>query len=129
MALPSGANSSTALDPALRLSLALGLILTFVLTVVVASTMSPMPGHRIGTPLTGAALPVMGWSGEVGDLRVAHFLSTHAMHFIPFHGIIALALTSVTTKSALVWTGAAGFTLLVSFTFMQALQGMPLIAI
>ena len=62
-------------------------MLTFVLTVPIAGTLAQMPGHFVGTPVTGAAVPVFGWSREVGDLRTAHFLATHAMHFLPLAGL------------------------------------------
>jgi hypothetical protein len=103
----------------LHLGLALGLILTFVLTVVVAGTMSSGTGHHIGTPLTGARVPLMGWSREVGDLRVAHFLATHAMHAVPLAALIG--------SRAVVWASAAGYTALTLGTFVQALMGQPLI--
>lgn len=105
----------------LHLGLALGLILTFVLTVVVAGTMSSGTGHHIGTPLTDARLPVMGWSREVGDLRVAHFLATHAMHAVP--------LAALTGSRAAVWATAATYTAITLGTFVQALMGLPLIAL
>ena len=56
----------------LHLSIALGLILTFILTLAAAGTMASGTGHLIGTPTTGATLPILGWSREVGDLRAAH---------------------------------------------------------
>lgn len=103
----------------LHLGLALGLILTFVLTVVIAGTMSSGSGHHIGTAVTGARVPVMGWSREVGDLRVAHFLATHAMHAVP--------LAALTGSRPAVWATAAVYTALTLGTFAQALMGLPLI--
>ncbi|MDZ4088168.1 MAG: hypothetical protein U1E69_15370 [Tabrizicola sp.] len=103
-------------DP-LLLSVALGLILTFVLTVPVAGTMSSGTGHLIGTPVTGARFPLMGWSTEVGDLRLPHFLATHAMHAVPLAGL--------TGSRTAVWTTAAGFTALTLWCFARALQGLP----
>lgn len=103
-------------DP-LMLSIAVGLILTFVLTVPVAGTMSNGTGHLVGTPVTGARFPLMGWSMEVGDLRLAHFLATHAMHFVPLAGL--------TGSRGAVWATAAGFTALVLWCFARALMGLP----
>ena len=111
-------------DP-LRLSLALGLIVTFVLTLVVAGTLSSLPGHHIGIPVTGATVPFLGWSREVGDLRVAHFLATHALHVIPVIGIAAMALRDTRHANRAVWVGAAGFAALTLFAFVQALGGRP----
>jgi hypothetical protein len=103
-------------DP-LLLSIALGLILTFALTVPVAGTMSSLPGHLVGTPVTGARFPLMGWSLEVGDLRLPHFLATHAMHAVPLAGL--------TGRRAAVWAVAAGWTALVLWCFARALLGLP----
>lgn len=116
------------LPPALRLAVGLGLVLTFALTLPTAGTLSQMPGHFVGTPVTGAALPVFGWSREVGDLRTAHFLATHAMHFLPLAGLAAvLALPGRLAKPA-VWLAAAGYVALVAWAFTTALAGLPLIA-
>jgi len=113
-------------DP-LRLSIALGLVLTFVLTVPVAGTLSSLGGHHIGTPVTGAAMPFFGWSGEVGDLRVSHFLATHALHFVPLAGLAIGAITAGMRASLLVWVAAALFSLIVGATYFQAMAGLPLI--
>lgn len=103
----------------LHLGLAVGLILTFVLTLAIAGTMSNGTGHHIGTPVTGLRVPVMGWSREVGDLRVAHFLATHAMHAVP--------LAALTGSRTAVWATAAVYAALTLGTFAQALLGLPLI--
>lgn len=115
-----------ALPEPLRLSLALGLILTFALTLPAAGTLSALPGHFIGTPVTGATLPVFGWSREVGDLRVAHFLATHALHVVPLIGVAAMGLSNPALARGLVWAGALGYGLLTAMTFVQALLGQPL---
>lgn len=108
--------------PPLRLAVGLGLVLTFALTVPVAGYMASGTGHFVGTPQTGALLPVLGWSREVGDLRAAHFLATHAMQAVPVLGLAALALGGATRA---VWTIAAGYTALTLATFAQALAGQP----
>ena len=101
----------------LLLSIGVGLVLTFVLTVPIASTMSSGTAHLVGTPVTGARFPVMGWSTEVGDLRLPHFLATHAMHFVPLAGL--------TGSRATIWVAAAGWTALTLWCFARALQGLP----
>lgn len=103
-------------DP-LLLAVALGLALTFVLTVPIAGTMANLLTHHVGTPVTGARMPLMGWSTEVGDLRLPHFLATHAMHFVPLAGL--------TGNRGAVWGAALGFTGLVLWCFARALMGLP----
>jgi hypothetical protein len=103
-------------DPFL-LSIAVGLALTFVLTVPIAGTMANLLSHHVGTPVTGARFPLMGWSMEVGDLRLPHFLATHAMHFVPLAGL--------TGRRSVIWATAAGFTALTLWCFARALMGLP----
>ncbi|MFN3645440.1 MAG: hypothetical protein ACK4S2_02820 [Gemmobacter sp.] len=74
------------LTPALRDGMGLGLVLTFGLTMVAAWGMAAGPGHLVGVPASGARVPLMGWSREVGDLRFAPFLATHALHVVPLAG-------------------------------------------
>lgn len=117
-------NPATGLAPALHLAVWLGLVLTFVLTVAAAGTMAQGTGHHVGTPVTGARLPLMGWSREVGDLRVAHFLATHALHALPLVGLLALWLPETAAKAA-VWIAGAAWTGLVLGALLQALAGRP----
>jgi hypothetical protein len=120
-------NSRTGLPQALHLSIWLGLVLTFALTLVVAGTMASLPGHLIGTPVTGATVPVMGWSREVGDVRAPHFFATHAMHALPLVGVLAVALLPHRLASPTVWAFAILFTVLVTASFAGSLAGLPLI--
>jgi hypothetical protein len=118
-------NPNTGLPPALHLSIALGLILTFALTLIAAGTLSSQTGHHIGTPITHAAIPILGWSREVGDLRVAHFFATHALHALPIVGLAASRLLTPTQARAAVWASAAAYISLIAFTMAQAFQGQP----
>lgn len=110
-----------ALPAGFRLSLVLGLVLTFALTVVTAGAMAGMPGHFVGVPVTGAVLPVLGWSREVGDLRVAHFFATHALHGLPLVGWLMPARTGP------VWLAAGLYCAAVAGLFLQALSGIAVI--
>lgn len=118
-------NKSTGLAPALHLSIALGLILTFILTLIAAGTMSSQTGHLIGTPISHASLPILGWSREVGDLRVAHFFATHALHILPIIGLIVVRLFAPTPARIVIWATAAAYSALVAFAMVQAFQGRP----
>ena len=76
-------------DPALKAGLVSGLVLTFALTMVFAGYMSGNGSHFVGGSGTDAGgMPVMGWARDGGDLRVAHFFGTHAMHAVPLVGFL-----------------------------------------
>jgi hypothetical protein len=121
-------NRETGPPGALHLSVALGLVLTFGLTVVVASTMSSGTGHLVGVPAPGdSGLPILGWSRSVGDLRVAHFLATHALHVLPLVGLGAALVLADRPARIVVLVAAAAYAALVLATFAQALAGLPLV--
>jgi hypothetical protein len=121
-------NKRTGLSQPMREALILGLGLTLPLTLLTAGTMSHMNGHAVGgTGLDTAGLPLMGWLSDAGDLRVGHFFATHALHFIPAFGLMAVMLTG----NRAIWPVrlfAFAFTGFVVFTFVQALAGNPFLA-
>lgn len=120
-------NRRTGLSPALHLSIALGLVLTFGLTLIVAGTLASQSGHLIGTPVSGARVPVLGWSREVGDLRVAHFFATHALHVLPVAALLSGAVLPQRWGVPAVWAAALLFTAFVAATYAGALAGLPLV--
>ena len=115
------------MGPVLREGVWLGLVLGAGLTLVVAGTMSSGTSPHVGTPPEGApTLPLIGWSGAVGDLRPAHFLAIHAMQALP---LLALWLERREVRGGLriVRLAAVGWTALTLAVFAQALLGLPLI--
>lgn len=117
-------DGGTRFGPSLRSGLRWGAWLSFALTLVVAGTMSNIGRHVGLHPDDGAILPVFGWSGVVGDLRPAHFLSLHALQALPLLGLWfdrrGIGPVGVRLAAAL-WTA------LTIAVFVQALAGMPLI--
>lgn len=117
-------NPAPGLAPAVREAVVLGLALVLPLTLLTAGTMAEMGSHHVGGEGTEAGLAVFGWAREAGDLRVAHFLATHAMHFIPAAGLAASWAFGRDARWAarLIALLFVGLTL---FTFAQALAGRP----
>lgn len=120
-------NRAPDLDPVLRTGLALGLVLTFVLTVALAGTMAQTGGHLVGQD-SGSGVWGTGWSRRVGDLRVAHFFGTHAMHAIPLVGFLAGWALPRRPAVVVTWASAGLWAALCVAIFMQALGGSPFIA-
>jgi hypothetical protein len=102
-----------------------GALVSFGLTLVVAGYMSNGTGHFVGTPGAGApTIPLFGWSGEVGDLRPAHFLSLHALQILPLIGLWA---DRTGREGRVIPAVAAAYVLITLAVFAQALLGLPLI--
>lgn len=112
----------TVLPDALQLSIALGLIATFALTLVVAGYMSSNLGHFVGT--STRSLAILGWSRDAGDLRVAHFFATHALHAVPLVGLAATRLAPTAARN-LVLAASLAYSAFVLAVFAQALAGQP----
>jgi hypothetical protein len=71
----------------LRLGSILGLTLGSVLTLIYGMTMGNAPSHLVGEAVSNSTVPLLGWSREVGDLRIPHFIATHMMQILPLLGL------------------------------------------
>ncbi len=117
------------LDPAFRLSVGIGLIATFVLTVIVAGYMSSNGGHFVGGNGSDAeGFPLMSWARDGGDLRVAHFFATHAMHVIPVAGFLVGRLLPTSSARWTVLGLAGAYIGFVGYVFVEALSGQAFLA-
>jgi len=84
-------------------------------------------GHTVGAADGLSGLPLLNWSRDHGDLRIAHFFALHALQAFPLLGWL-LSRTSMPVKPqvALTCIGAAVYLAAVWLLFQQAMAGQPL---
>lgn len=118
-----------AIEPALRFGLVAGAAIAFGATLITAGYLGASGGHGVGGVASDAGgLPLLGWSRTGGDLRVAHFFALHAQQVMPAIGLLAVALGRPNARVAMA-ASAAAYVGLVAFTFVQALRGLPFLAL
>lgn len=111
---------------AFRLGAILGLVLSAVLTLIFGGYMSSNFSHWVGeTAGDATGLPLFGWSREAGDLRTAHFVTTHMIQTLPLAGFL-LDRTSLNGRPV-IWGLTALHVALAAGLFAWALTGRPLI--
>lgn len=120
--------AATAPNGAVRLSVVWSLGLSCVLTLLTAGTIAILGGPQVGeTDASRQALRLLGWFTQTGDLRVAHFFGTHAMHTVPLAVWILGLWHRVSTQTVARIT--LGYTVFVLLTYGQALLGEPLLPV
>lgn len=96
-------------------------IMLFVIFSFEGGIMATQLSHTVGAPDGGPGLPIVNWSKQHGDLRVAHFIGIHSLQILPLFGyFIAKSNRSVQLL-------ATGYFMLTIFLFIQALQKIPLL--
>jgi hypothetical protein len=95
-------------------------ILFFVIFSFEGGLMASRLSHTIGAADGSPGLPVINWSRQYGDLRVAHFFGIHSLQLLPLLGFYLARSSKEIIIVAIVYF------LAVSFLFIQALRGIPL---
>lgn len=98
--------------------------LSIILTIIFACEgfiMGSLSKHTIGAADGTAGLPITNWSKKHGDLRIAHFFGIHAIQVVP---LISVYLAKNIFHVFII---ALVYLLIITYTFVQALFGKPLI--
>jgi len=83
--------------------------------------------HTVGAPDGGPGLPFFGWSTEAGDLRVSHFFGLHALQVLPLVALLlSVLIASNRVRVAMINGAATTYTLVILFTYVQALIGQTI---
>ncbi len=101
-------------------SIRIGIFL-FVIFALEGFVMGGRMTHTIGGKDGASIIPILNWSTQFGDPRVAHFIGMHALQVLPFLSYYALKNVKMTIFVGVLY-GVLAF-----FTLIQALQGKPLI--
>jgi hypothetical protein len=95
-------------------------IVCFVLFALEGGAMASALRHTVGAADGGKGLPLVNWSREHGDLRIAHFLGMHTLQLFPLFGYYIAG----SKKSMIVF--ASIYFVAVVAVLVQALMGLPL---
>jgi hypothetical protein len=115
-------------DDPYAFSVGVGLVLTFILGGGFGGYMGQHMSHWVGgTQSDAAGLWLMKWSRDGGDLRVAHFFGMHAMQVLPIFAALLPRAWPARLAIGVVVGAAAVYAAITTFTFVQAIHGLPFV--
>ena len=96
-------------------------LLFFIIFSLEGGVMVGLLKHTVGAADGSAGLPLVNWSNEHGDLRIAHFLGLHSLQILPLFGNYVSR-----SKSQTIFFSTVYFVLCAAL-FLQAINGIPLL--
>ncbi len=97
----------------------LGIVL-FVVFALEGGLMAARLQHTVGAPDGGPGIPMLNWSRNHGDLRIAHFVGMHALQVLPLLGYF------IWKRPFEIMIAAAVYGILAVYVFIRSLGGKPL---
>lgn len=86
--------------------------------------------HTVGVDDGGKGLPMVGWSLEGGDLRIAHFIGLHAMQALPLLAWVILrrySYLTIQSQQRFIHIASISYAAVTILLVWQALRGLPII--
>jgi hypothetical protein len=115
-------------DDPYAFAVGVGLVLTFILGGGFGGYMGQHMSHWVGgTQSDAAGMWLMKWSRDGGDLRVAHFFGMHAMQVLPIFAALLPPAWPARVAIGVVVGAAAVYAAGTTFTFVQAIHGLPFV--
>ncbi|MEJ8843905.1 hypothetical protein WG954_16050 [Lacibacter sp. H375] len=97
-------------------------LLLFVVFAFSGGMMAARLSHTVGSVMeTTQGLPVLNWSRESGDLRIAHFFGMHALQLLPLLGYYVTRTKQQIIGLSFIYAAAA------TALLFQALNALPLL--
>lgn len=82
--------------------------------------MAVLRRHTIGAPDGGEGLPLLNWSKQYGDLRIAHFVGIHALQVLPLLGYFLMKRPGEIIFASMAYGGLS------LWLFLRAMAGKPI---
>lgn len=119
-------NGTDSISEPMLLAFKLGAAL-FIVGSLVGGLMSGLNRHSVGAEDGGPGLPLVNWSTQAGDLRIAHFIGLHALQIIPLAAWLYSKI-GIESKTS-IWITSVIYLVLFVLTLSQAMMGRPLLAL
>ncbi len=116
------------LPPAMVLSIKIGLIYCVIFSLF-GGYISGLEGHTVGGTDDGKGLFFINWNTAFGDLRVAHFFGIHSLQIVPLFGLLMGRFLNNSDSIKAIYLFSIVYLFFILFTMIQALKGMPFMAI